>query len=100
MKYTELLNSFHPTIMVGEDMKTFVTVDEKGRIVLPSELRKNMEIKVHQRMLMERMDDNVLVLKKIESEISSDPFMRSIKKPAKSSTNIDLEKLEEELWTL
>ena len=84
-----------------------VEIDERGRILIPREIRRGGSIKPHQQFVIKLVNDNDLFLDKIEKPekrgIERDPFIESIKNPAHASPSklkkIDLEKLEDELWS-
>ncbi|MBD3155166.1 MAG: hypothetical protein GF368_00740 [Candidatus Aenigmarchaeota archaeon] len=84
-----------------------VEIDERGRILIPKEIRKGGSIKPRQQFIIKIVNDNDLFLDKIENPekatTKNDPFIQSIKNPAHVSPNklkkINLEKLEDEMWS-
>ena len=45
-----------------------VVIDKKGRIVIPSRVRKKLNLKDEDRLLVLDIKDDILVLKKIDAE--------------------------------
>lgn len=84
-----------------------VEVDNRGRILIPKEIRRAGSIKPNQQFIIKIVNNNDLLLDKIEKSekknFRRDPFMESIENPAHVSPNklkkIDLEKLEDEMWS-
>ncbi len=67
-----------------------VKIDEKGRILLPKEIRDRMNIKPGEEFLVADIDENAVVLKRINVR----KMLEEIIEKAKS---VDLEKLEREI---
>lgn len=65
-------------------------VDEKGRVVLPSELRQKLGISTGDEFIVEELGPDSLVLKKVNLRA----LMQDIIEKAK---NIDMDKLEAEI---
>ncbi len=65
-------------------------VDEKGRILLPKEVRERMKIKPGEEFLVADIDENAVILKRIDVR----KMLEDLIEKAKS---IDLEKLEREI---
>ncbi len=65
-------------------------VDEKGRILLPKEIREKLNIKPGDEFLVADVDKDAVVLKRIDVR----KMLESLIEKAKS---VDLEKLEEEI---
>ncbi|AKG91332.1 looped-hinge helix DNA binding domain, AbrB family [Geoglobus ahangari] len=65
-------------------------IDEKGRILLPKEIRDKMNIKPGEEFLVADVDENAVILKRIDVR----KMLEDLIEKAKS---IDLEKLEREI---
>ncbi len=65
-------------------------IDEKGRILLPKEIRDRMNIKPGEKFLVADVDENAVILKRIDVR----KMLEDLIEKAKS---IDLEKLEREI---
>ena len=65
-------------------------IDEKGRILLPKEIRDRMNIKPGEEFLVADVDENAVILKRIDVR----KMLEDLIEKAKS---IDLEKLEREI---
>ncbi len=65
-------------------------VDEKGRILLPKEIRDRMNIKPGEEFLIADIDKDVVVLKRLNVKKMLEDLIKKAK-------NIDLEKLEKEI---
>ncbi|AIY89104.1 AbrB/MazE/SpoVT family DNA-binding domain-containing protein [Geoglobus acetivorans] len=65
-------------------------IDEKGRILLPKEIRDRMNIKPGEEFLVADLDENAVVLRRIDVR----KMLENLIEKAKS---IDLEKLEREI---
>jgi len=84
-----------------------VEMDERGRILIPKEIRVGGSIKPNQQFIIKLVNDNDLLLDKIEKpekkRLERDSFIESIKNPANVPPSklkkIDLEKIEDELWS-
>ncbi len=69
-----------------------VVIDKKGRIVIPSRVRKKLHLKDGDRLLVLDIKDDILVLKKIDVE----KILRDIAKEI-AGAKLDLEKLTREV---
>lgn len=84
-----------------------VELDEKGRVLIPKEFRKIIRVESGQPLNLLLQDHDAILLEKIERKVGrfeKDPLLKDIlKKPAhvspKKLKELDLEKLEEELWS-
>lgn len=65
-------------------------IDEKGRILLPKEIRDRMNIKPGEEFLVADVDENAVILRRIDVR----KMLENLIEKAKS---IDLEKLEREI---
>ncbi len=65
-------------------------VDEKGRILLPKELRKKMDIKPGEEFLITDLDSDAVILKRIDVK----KMLESVIEKAKG---VDFDKLEKEI---
>lgn len=65
-------------------------VDEKGRILLPKEIRNKMNIKPGEEFLIADIDENAVILKRIDVK----KMLEDLIEKAKA---VDLEKLEKEI---
>ena len=65
-------------------------IDEKGRILLPKEIRDRMNIKPGEEFLVKDVDENAVILKRIDVR----KMLEDLIEKAKS---VDLEKLEREI---
>ena len=65
-------------------------VDEKGRILLPKEIRDKMNIKPGEEFLVADLDENAVILKRID-------VRRMLEDLIEKAKSIDLEKLEREI---
>jgi len=68
----------------------FTKVDEKGRIVLPSELRHKLGIGHGVEFVVDELGPGALVLKKVDLRAMIDDIIEKAK-------NVDLDKLEAEI---
>ena len=68
----------------------FTKVDEKGRVVLPSELRTRMDISPGDEFIVDELGPDVLVLKKVDLRAMIDEIIEKAK-------GVDLDRLEEEI---
>ena len=86
---------------------TIVEMDERGRILIPKEVRESASIRPRQRFMIRLFNNKALILEKMEgfekNEMRRDPLIESIRNPAHVSPEkikkIDLEKIEEEMWS-
>lgn len=65
-------------------------VDNKGRILLPSEIRKRLKIKPGEEFLVAEVDERTVILRKID-------IRKMLEDVIEKARNLDLEKLEEEI---
>lgn len=65
-------------------------VDEKGRLLLPKEIRNKMNIKPGEEFLIADIDENAVILKRIDVK----KMLEDLIEKAKA---VDLEKLEKEI---
>ena len=68
----------------------FTKVDEKGRVVLPSELRTRMNISPGDEFIVDELGPDALVLKKVDLRAMIDEIIEKAK-------GVDLDRLEEEI---
>ncbi len=88
-KQTKDLLACSPTCGSVRDMP-LTKVDEKGRVVLPSDLRRRLGINIGDEFLVDELGPDSLVLKKIDLR----SLMEDIIEKAKG---IDMDKLEAEI---
>ena len=69
-----------------------VVIDKKGRIVIPSHIRKRLNLKDGDRLLILNVKDDILVLKKVDVE----KMLRDIAKEI-AEANLDLEEITKEV---
>ncbi|MCE4608225.1 MAG: AbrB/MazE/SpoVT family DNA-binding domain-containing protein [Caldisphaeraceae archaeon] len=69
-----------------------VVIDKKGRIVIPSRVRKKLNLKDEDRLLVLDIKDDILVLKKIDAEKILKDIAKDIAK-----AGLDLEELTREV---
>jgi len=68
----------------------FTRVDDKGRVVLPGNLRRKLGIKPGDEFAVDELDENAIVLKKVD--------LRSLLEDAiEKAKNVDLDNLEAEI---
>ena len=67
-----------------------VKIDEKGRILLPKEIRDRMNIKPGEEFLVADIDENAVVLKRIN-------VRKMLEELIEKAKSVDLEKLEREI---
>ena len=65
-------------------------IDKKGRILLPKEIRKKLNIKPGEEFLVTDIDEDAIILKRVNVK----KMLEDLIKKAKS---VDLEKLEKEI---
>lgn len=65
-------------------------IDEKGRILLPKEIREKLNIKPGEEFLVTDIDKNAVILKRIDVRKMLEDLIERVK-------SVDLEKLEEEI---
>lgn len=65
-------------------------VDEKGRILLPKEIRDKMNIKPGEEFLVADIDENAVILKRID-------VRKMLEELIEKAKSVDLEKLEREI---
>ena len=68
----------------------FTKVDEKGRVVLPSELRTRMDISPGDEFIVDELGPDALVLKKVDLRAMIEEIIEKAK-------GVDLDRLEEEI---
>ena len=68
----------------------FTKVDEKGRVVLPSELRTKLDISPGDEFIVDELGPDALVLKKVDLRAMIEDIIEKAK-------NVDLDRLEEEI---
>ncbi|HSD57443.1 MAG TPA: AbrB/MazE/SpoVT family DNA-binding domain-containing protein [Methanotrichaceae archaeon] len=68
----------------------FTKVDEKGRVVLPSELRHKLGISPGDEFAVEKLGDDAIVLKKVDFRALIDEIIENAK-------NVDLDRLEADI---
>ncbi len=68
----------------------FTKVDEKGRVVLPSELRTKLNISPGDEFIVDELGSDALVLKKVDLRAMIADIIDKAK-------NVDLDRLEEEI---
>ena len=68
----------------------FTKVDEKGRVVLPSELRTRMDISPGDEFIYDELGPDALVLKKVDLRAMIEEIIEKAK-------GVDLDRLEEEI---
>lgn len=68
----------------------FTKVDEKGRVVLPSELRTKLEISPGDEFIVDELGPDALVLKKVDLHAMIADIIEKAK-------NVDLDRLEAEI---
>ena len=68
----------------------FTKVDEKGRVVLPSELRTKLDISPGDEFIVDELGPDALVLKKIDLRAMIEDIIEKAK-------NVDLDRLEAEI---
>lgn len=68
----------------------FTKVDEKGRVVLPSELRTKLDISPGDEFIIDELGPDALVLKKVDLRAMIDDIIEKAK-------NVDLDRLEAEI---
>ena len=69
-----------------------VVIDRKGRIIIPSRVRKKLNLKDEDRLLVLNIKDDILVLKKIDVEKILRDIAREVAK-----AKLDLEELAREV---
>jgi AbrB family transcriptional regulator (stage V sporulation protein T) len=72
------------------DLMPFTKVDEKGRVVLPSELRARLDISPGDEFIIDELGPNALVLKKVDLRAMIEEIIEKAK-------GVDLDRLEEEI---
>jgi bifunctional DNA-binding transcriptional regulator/antitoxin component of YhaV-PrlF toxin-antitoxin module len=98
-RYKYLLSHY----IVGNIMKALVKMDEKGRVQIPTKIRKLMKLNSKQTISIEVKDNTAFFKKADRPEVSKDKVLRDILlKPARSKIRVTrelLDKLKEEAWT-
>ena len=90
-------------IKSGINMPSMVTLDKRGRIVVPKEIRKKLDLAEGSALLLEPEGEETLILRAIRRSVGfvNDPLWLAVHNPAKSRvplTRERLERWEEELW--
>ncbi len=79
-----------------------VTVDRKGRIQLPSELRRQWRLKPREPLLVRISRDSACVTKVPKATPETDPLLRDLLlrplRAKKALTREELEKAKDEMW--
>ena len=75
---------------LGSESMPFTKVDEKGRVVLPSELRTKLNISPGDEFIVDELGSDALVLKKVDLRAMIADIIDKAK-------NVDLDRLEEEI---
>jgi len=85
-------------------MLTVTVLDDRGRVVVPKEIREKLGLKGGAALILESKGDTIILRTMKESaDFTWDPLWSAVHNPAKpkiSLTKDKLEKLEEELWTV
>jgi AbrB family looped-hinge helix DNA binding protein len=68
----------------------FTKVDEKGRVVLPSELRTKLDISPGDEFIVDELGPDAIVLKKVDLRAMIEDIIEKAK-------NVDLDRLEAEI---
>lgn len=68
----------------------FTKVDEKGRVVLPSEIRTKLDISPGDEFIVDELGPDALVLKKVDLRAMIEDIIEKAK-------NVDLDRLEAEI---
>ncbi len=68
----------------------FTKVDDKGRVVLPSELRSKLDISPGDEFIVDELGPDALVLKKVDLRTMIEDIIEKAK-------NVDLDQLEAEI---
>ncbi len=79
-------------IVGGVGFVEIVVIDRKGRIVIPSRVRKRLNLKSGDRLLILSIKDDILVLKKIDVEKVLRDIAREVAK-----AGLDIEELAREI---
>lgn len=84
-------------------MKALVKMDEKGRVQIPTKVRKLMKLKSRQTISIEVKNNTAFFKKADRPEVSKDKVLRDILiNPGHSKIRVTralLDKLKEEAWT-
>ena len=91
-------------IKSGINMPSMVTLDKRGRIVVPKEIRKKLDLLEGSTLLLEPHGEETIILRAIRRpvDVVNDPLWLAVHNPAKSKVPLardKLERWEEELWT-
>jgi len=84
-------------------MSSIVTLDKRGRVVVPKEIRKKLDLVAGSTLLLELQDEETIILRTKRRSLSfvNDSLRLAVHNPAKSKgllTRERLERWEEELW--
>jgi bifunctional DNA-binding transcriptional regulator/antitoxin component of YhaV-PrlF toxin-antitoxin module len=77
-------------------------IDERGRILLPKEIRKIVQIKPKEHLRIRLMGKGKLLIERIPSlgtKVRTPVFGRPLHISLKKLKKIDLERIEEEMWS-
>ncbi|MCE4622866.1 MAG: AbrB/MazE/SpoVT family DNA-binding domain-containing protein [Desulfurococcales archaeon] len=74
---------------------SLVVVDDRGRIVIPSKLRKKLRLKRGDAFIIANLKDNIIVLKKVDVESMLKEIAEEVAKAGLEITEIERE-IEEE----
>ena len=74
---------------------SLVVVDDRGRIVIPSKLRKKLRLKRGDAFIIANLKDNIIVLKKVDVESMLKEIAEEVAKVGLEITEIERE-IEEE----
>lgn len=84
-------------------MGTLAKMDEKGRVQIPTKIRKLLKLKSKQLIFIEVKDDTALIRKAAKPDVSSDKVLRDIfVRPGHSKVRLTAEmlnSLKDEVWT-
>lgn len=88
----------------GTNMPSIVTLDKRGRIVIPKEIREKLDLVEGSTLLLEPEGKETIILRALRRSVGlvNDPLWLAVHNPAKCEvplTRERLEKWEEELWT-
>ncbi len=85
-------------------MSAVVVLDNRGRVVVPKEIREKLGLKGGASLILESKDDMIVLRATKESvDFNGDPLWPAVHNPAKPKTSLTrdkLEMLEQDLWTL
>lgn len=100
-KLTDSFKNCRTHIYVGDSV-AIVKMDERGRIQLPQDVRRQLRLKPRQALTVEVKGDEVAI-RRARRDVRTDPLLRDIfVNPLNSGGKVTrelLEKLKEEQWT-